>query len=258
MKNKYTPEIIFLVVVIALSLAGFSSLFLGRPVERTGYHYLHIVTSLAWLGLLLSQLVLLARGQRDRHRSFGQAIFFAGPVLVASLTLLTVHSAAKDAVVGKADAMVVQNVMVTLEVALLIFLAFILRKNRAVHGAFLLSTALLFMGIALFFTLISFVPGYRIEGPETFGRFAKAAETISVVGVVVGLLFFARSWRVGWPWLLTSSFFILNGVLQMVVAKMGAAKALTAFVASVGEAAAFGLGLLGFAAMLALAWRAGK
>ena len=182
MKNKFTLEIIFLVLVIAVSLVGFSSLYFGKPVERNAYHYMHIITSLAWLMLLLSQLVLISQARFDLHRVVGKSIFFAGPVLVATLTLLSVHSAVKDAEAGKADFLVVQNVMVTLEMALLVFLAFILRKNRQVHGALLMSTALLFMGIALFFTLISYVPGYRIEGPETFNRFAKAAQTISFVG----------------------------------------------------------------------------
>jgi len=71
--------------------------------------------------------------------------------------------------------MIVQNVMVTLEVALLVFLAFALRRNRNVHGALLLSTALLFMGIAMFFTLISHVPGYR-AGPGAGPRIADAAQ----------------------------------------------------------------------------------
>lgn len=47
MKNKYALEIVFLVLVIALSLVGFSSPYFGKPVERNAYHYMHIITSLA-------------------------------------------------------------------------------------------------------------------------------------------------------------------------------------------------------------------
>lgn len=255
MKKKYTPEIIFLVLVIALSLVGFSSLFVGKHDERTAYQYLHIVTSLAWLMLLLSQLVMIRQERFQRHRAIGRSIFFAGPMLVATLTLLSVHSAVKDAEAGKADFMVVQNVLVTLEVALLVFLAFILRKKRAVHGALLLSTALLFMGIALFFTLISYVPGYRMAGPGTFPRFADAGQAAAYVGGLIGLLFFLKNWRIGWPWLLTGSFFFVNGFLQMMVARMDGTKSLTVLVAAIGRAPAFGLGLMIFVALLWLAWR---
>lgn len=254
MKNKYTTEIVFLLLVIALSLVGFSSLFTGSREDVSPYHYAHIVSSLAWLTLLLSQLVFLRKGSFGRHRSVGQSIFFAGPVLVATLTLLSVHSAVKDAEAGRADFMIVQNVMVTLEVALLVLLAFALRKNRNLHGALLLSTALLFMGIALFFTLISYVPGYR-AGPASPPRFADAAQTISFVSGFIALLFFLKNKQTRWPWLLAGSFFFLNGLLQMIVARMEGTKGLTVLVASVGRAPAFALGLLIFGLLLWLAWK---
>lgn len=255
MKHKYTLEILFLVVVIAVSLVGFSSLALGESPKLNGYHVLHIITNLAWLLLLLSQLVCIRQHRFHRHRTIGRSIFFAGPVLVASLTLLTVHSAAKDAARGRADILVVQNVTVALEVALLVFLAFILRRNRSVHGALLMSTALMFMAIALFFTLISYGPGYRIEGPETFGHFAEAAQASALICIVIGLLFFLKNWRTGWPWLLTSAFFVLNGYLQFLVAQAGRTKSLTILVASIGRIPAFALGLTIFLALLLVAWR---
>lgn len=256
MRGQYSLEIVFLLLVIALSLAGFSSLYLGDRAAPNAYHHLHVATSLGWLLLLLGQLLLVRRRRFDLHRTIGLSIFAAGPLLVASLALLTVHSAAKDAVAGRADFMVVQNVTVALEVALLVLLAFVLRRNRPVHGALLMGTALLFMGIALFFTLTSFVPGFRIEGPETFHRFAKAAEASAYAGGVVGLLFFLRNRRTGWPWLLAGSFFFLNGFLQMLVATSGNSKPLTLLVAAIGRAPAFGLGLAIFVALLWLAWRA--
>ncbi|MEO8011860.1 MAG: hypothetical protein ABI650_09475 [Dokdonella sp.] len=255
MKHPCTFEIGFLLLVIALSLTGFSSLFSADRAGPSAFQLMHIVTSLAWLTLLLTQLVAIRQRRFDRHRAIGMSVFFAAPVLVASMVLLSAHSAAKDAVLGRADVMVVQNVMVTLELALLVLLAFALRRNRAIHGALMLSTALLFMGIALFFTLISYVPGYRIEGPETFYRFAKAAQATAYAGGIVGLLFFARNWRTGWPWLLAGSFFFINGFVQMIVARNDGTRALTALVASIDPWPAFGMGLLIFSALLWMAWR---
>ncbi len=255
MKHKYTLEIIFLLIVIAVSVVGFSSLALGEQPKLNAYHVLHIITSLAWLMLLLSQLVFIRQHRFQLHRTIGTSIFVAGPVLVASLTLLTVHSAAKDAVLGRADNLVVQNVTFAVEVALLVFLAFIMRRNRNVHGSLLMSTALLFMAIALFFTLISYVPGYRIEGPETFSRFGEAAQASSLICSAIGVLFFLKNWRTGWPWLLTTAFFFLNGYLQMLVARADRAKSLTMLVASIGRVPAFAFGLTIFLALLWVAWR---
>lgn len=255
MRQRYTLELAFLLIVISLSLVGFSSLVRGDEVALTGYHALHIITTLAWQLLLLGQLVLIRQRRFDRHRTIGKGILLAGPILIASLTLLTVHSAAKEVEAGMVDDLVVQNVTFTLEVALLVFLAFVLRHNRNVHGALLLSTALMFLVIALFFTLISYVPGYRIEGPETFSRFAKSGQMGALVGSVIGLLFFLKNVRTGWPWILVSGFFLLNGYLQMVVDQKDYTKSLTVLVGSIGEVPAFGLGLTIFAALLWMAWK---
>lgn len=255
MSHKYTLEFLFLLLAIAMSVVGFSSLYTGEQTGPDAYQALHIITSFTWLLLLLGQLVVVRQHRFHLHRTVGMSIFFAGPVLVATLAMLSVHSAAKDAGVGRPDVLVVQNVMVTLEVALLILLGFVLRRNRSIHGSLLMSTALLFLGIALFFTLISYVPGYRIEGPETFSRFADAAQASSIVGSLVGLGLFLARRRTGWPWLLTGSFFFANGFLQMFVARTDRTKALTQLVASIGRAPAFALGLTIFAALLWMAWR---
>jgi hypothetical protein len=255
MIRKYTLEFVFLLMVIALSLVGFSSLSLGENTELTPYHLLHVSTILAWLLLLLSQLVLIRHNSFRRHRAIGKSIFVAGPLLVASLMLLSVHSATKEAAAGLADDLLVQNVVTTWEIALLVFLAFVLRRNRDVHASFLLSTALVFLGIALFFTFISYVPRFKIDGPETFSRFAEAGQTISMVILLTGLLFFLKSWRTGWPWIIAATFFTLNGFLQAYLDSTGRTKSLTQLVASIGRVPAFCASLLILGALLWVAWR---
>ena len=255
MRKKHTLEFVFLLMVIAVSLIGFSSLWLGEGTKLTPYHYLHISTSLAWLLLLLSQLVLIRQHRFQRHRAIGMSIFIAGPLLIASLALLSVHSAAKQAVAGEGDELLAQNVMTTAEMALLVFLAFALRRNRRVHASFLMSTTLLFMGIALFFTFISYVPRFKIEGPETFSRFAEAGQTMSIIVFLIGLIFFLKSWRTGWPWIIAGSFLTVNGFLQVYLDDTGRTKVLTQVVASIGRAPAFGLSLLIFGALLWVAWK---
>ena len=254
-KKKYTLELVFLLMVIGFSLVGFSSLWLGENSHRTPYHYLHIITSLAWMLLLLSQLVLVRQNGFRRHRAMGQSIFFAGPLLVASMMLLSVHSAAKEAATGQADDLLAQNVGATLEIALLVLLAFVLRRNRDVHASFLMATALMFLGVALFFTFISYVPRFKIEGPETFSRFAEAGQASSLILFVVGLLFFLRKWRTGWPWIIAAAFFTVNGLLQGYLDSTERTKSLTDLVASIGRPAAFGGSFLIFVTLLWLAWR---
>ncbi len=138
---------------------------------------------------------------------------------------------------------------------MLVFLAFLLRSNRAVHGALLLSTALLLAGIALLFTLIAYAPACRIEGPDPFHRFAAAAQASTVVVGLTGLLLFLRDRRGGWPWLLAGSMCALNGLLQMLVERAESTEALTVAVAAAGRVPAFVLALCVFLALLVVAWR---
>ena len=157
---------------------------------------------------------------------------FVGPLLFASVALLSVHSAYKGVSSGQGDFLIVQNVTVTLETGLLILLAFIFRKQRKLHGAFLMSTVILFMGIALFFTLISFVPHFKIEGPETFYRFKTAGVTGRYVCLLMGLLFFLKDRHNGWPYLLAGSLHSFNEFINKLLAEYRHIQPLTETVGS--------------------------
>ncbi len=237
--KKYIFEYALLIFVILLSITGFWKIYFGEEANPTPYQTLHVITSLLWLFLLLFQLRLIGTNQYLNHRKIGLSILFMGPLLVATTALLSVHSAHKGVVSGEGDFMIVQNVMGTLELGLVILLAFILKKRRKLHGAFLLSSAILFMGIALFFTLISFVPQFRIEGPETFYRFFTAAATARNICIIIGLLFFLKDRKSGWPLLLVSLFFSLNDYINTLLIKNKLIQPLTEFVGSLNQVFTF-------------------
>lgn len=241
MKNfkKYIFEYLFLLTVMFLSIAGFWNIYFGTDASPTSYHNLHIITVFVWLFLLTFQLSLIGNKQFLDHKKVGLSILFFGPLLVASTALLSVHSAYKGVVSGQGDVLIVQNVMGTLELAFIILMAFIVKKRRILHGAFLLSTALFFMGIALFFALIGFVPQFKIEGPETFYRFATAAATVRYVCLFIGFLFFLKDRRNYWAILLTGSFFTLNDIINTLLIKYDLIQPLTEFVGSLNEPITF-------------------
>lgn len=215
MRNRgYLIEHLVLLAAIVLTLAGFWNVYLAPDAEPTRFHHAHVVTTSIWLLLLLYQLKLAREKRYHDHRKVGLAVLVLAPLLVATAAVLSVHSAYKGVVSGEGDFLIVQNVGVTLELALLICLAFVLRRRRNLHGALLFSTSVLFIGIALFFTLISFMPAFKIEGPETFYRFGSAAAVSRNICLAVGLLFFVKDWRNGWPVLMAASFFPLNELIR--------------------------------------------
>lgn len=237
--RTYPFESLLVGTAALLTFAGFWNVYFGPQSEAGPYHHLHIATVLAWLVLLASQLALAGSRNYSTHRRLGLLAIVAAPLLVASTTLLSVESARKGVASGRGDFMVVQNVMGTLELALIIVLAFALRRRRQLHASFLASTALMFAGIAAFFSLIGFVPGFRIEGPETFDRFGKALVTIQYASLVVGLLFFARDRRNGWPFLLVGAFPLLNGLIKSLLEQGGLIEPLTGLVGAANQPSAF-------------------
>lgn len=237
--GQYLLEHVFLSLVFVVSVAGFWTVYVGPDASPNPFHHLHVASNFTWLLLLFLQLTLIRRGRHQDHRALGLAVYIVGPLLVATTAMLSVHSAHKGLVSGKGDFLIVQNVMGTLELALLIVAAFVLRKRRQLHGAFLLSTAILFLGIALFFALISFVPAFRIEGPETFHRFQSAAITGQAVCLVVGLLFVIKDFRNGWPYLLAAVFFLVNEVIRVVLDRRDLLPGLTEVVGSMSPSATF-------------------
>ena len=241
MKNpsQYFFEYVFLVIVIMLTITGFWSLYFGKQADPNPYQHLHLALIFTWLFLLLYQLSLIGKGSFREHKKVGLAVLVMGPLLFASTALLSVHSANKGLVSGEGDFLIVQNVMGTLELGFIILAAFILRKRRKLHGYFLLSTAVLFMGIALFFTLISFVPAFKIEGPETFYRFQSAAITGQAICLVVGIVFVIKDFRNAWPMLLAGLFFLLNELIRSFLTKHDLIQPLTEFIGSMSQPLTF-------------------
>lgn len=249
--GRYPLERLFVAAVMALAVTGFWNLYFGADARPTGYHHLHVATVAVWLSLLWLQLGLIGSGRPAAHRTLGLSVLAVAPLLVAAVALLSVHSAQKGLASGRGDFMIVQNVGVTLELALLILAAFAVGRRRKLHGALMLGTAMLFMGIALFFTLVGFVPAFRIEGPETFHRFEAAGATGRYACLAVGAVFFLKDPRHGWPVLLAGAFFTLNEQATSVLAKHGLIDPLTRFVGSLDPALAFAGTFLVFAALLA-------
>jgi hypothetical protein len=237
--NHYRLEFGLIAAVMLIMLLGFWDIYFGADADAQPHHHLHITTVFIWIGLLLTQLTLMARSDRQLHRKVGLAVLVTAPLLVATSAMLSVHSAHKGLVSGEGDFLIVQNTMVTLQLGLLIFLAFLLKSRRKLHGSLLLSTTILFMGIALFFAMISFVPQFRIEGPETFYRFQLAGITGQVICVAVGLLFFIRDRRNGWPFLVAAAFFPLNDAIRAMLTSAGLIDPLTEFVGSMSQPITF-------------------
>jgi hypothetical protein len=237
--RPYAAEFLVLGTTMVVGLLGFWNIYFGHGADPQPHHHLHMATTYLWMGLLLTQLVLLTSGKRSEHRRWGLAVLAAAPLLVASVALLTVHSASSALAAGEEDFLIVQNVFGTLWLALVIILAFVLKKRRKVHGALLSSTLILFLGPALFFVLISFAPPFRIEGPETFYRFQTAAMTAQAIVLATALLLLIKDRRHNWPYLFAASSFLLAEATKAWLTRLDLIDPLTRLVGAPDEASTF-------------------
>ena len=246
---SYRAEMALVFFTMGVGLLGFRSIFVGERADPQPHHVLHIVTTFGWMGLLLTQLILLARKRRSDHRRIGLAVLFAAPLLLASVAFLTVHSAHRGLTSGEGDFLIVQNVVGTLWLAVTLVLAFVFAKRRKLHGAFLMSTLILFLGPALFFALLAFAPPFRIEGPDTFYRFGLVAMTGQGIILLIAIAYFLRDRRNNWPYLLAAASFLIAEGLKAWLTGADLIDPLTRLTGELGRGWAFAVG---FALLLAI------
>ena len=248
--RPYAAELLLVLFTLVVGVLGFWTIYVGPTADPQRHHHLHVATTFGWMGLLLAQIVLLARRERANHRRLGLAVLLAGPLLVASAALLTVHSARSALASGEEDFLIVQNILGTLWLALILVMAFALKKRRKLHGALLSSTLIQFLGPALFFALIAFAPPFRIAGPETFYRFETAGMTGFAIILLIVLLLVAKDWRNNWAYLFSGSSYLVAEAGKATLGRMDLIDPLTRAVATPSEAAAFVIALTIMLALL--------
>lgn len=248
--RPYAAELLLILFTMFVGALGFWTIYVGPRADPQPHHHLHVVTTFGWMGLLITQIALLARAKWASHRRLGLAVLIAGPLLVASAALLAVHSARRALVSGEEDFLIVQNVVGTFWLGLILYMAFALKKRRKVHGALLSSTLVVFLGPALFFSLIAFAPPFRIEGPETFYRFQTAGMTGLAVILVIVLLLFFKDRRNNWPYLLAAAGYLVGDGGKAILGSLDLIDPLTRIVAAPTEWGAFFVALAIMVALL--------
>jgi hypothetical protein len=213
--KKYFLEYLLILSTILLTVSGFWPIFFGAEANPNRYQSVHVIVNFSWLFLMLYQLSLIGNKQPAKHKRVGLSILFFGPLLFAHAVVLAIHSAHKGVVSGEGDFLIVQNVFGSIELGLIILSAFILKRRRKIHAAFLIGTVVLMQGISIFFFLLAVAP--QLIG---YGMY---------ITLFVGFLFFLKDRRNGWPTLLCSSVFIINDFIYSILDKNKLIQPLTEF-----------------------------
>jgi len=135
-------------LLLLLSIIGFwNSYFSNLLNETNGYIHFHAATMLLWLGLLITQAMLIKNNQYKLHKTLGRLSYVLVPLIIVSLILL----AHKQITIYEYGVSYSRLYILFLQFSLLtIFvisyvLAIIFKHSPLVHARFMISTALTFI-----------------------------------------------------------------------------------------------------------------
>lgn len=156
---------IFLAVLIPIVVLGFWPRYFSVIGDAPTTFHVHGFLMSAWVLMLISQAWLITTSRTTWHRRMGKLGFVLGP-LVAWSALLIVHESLNA---GPATLVPGQIIGSTLSVGGLfsflvtLTLAVVYRKQPALHGRFMVSTALAIIGAGLARVYVNWVFDDRVN-----------------------------------------------------------------------------------------------
>ena len=112
------------------------------PVNMDGYIHFHAVISSLWIGLLISQPILIRQKKIKAHKILGRVSYVVFPLLIASFIPIIIRKWA-----GLAS--VINPVFDVVLLLLFYALALIHKKNTPVHMRYMIAITLIFIGPTL-------------------------------------------------------------------------------------------------------------
>lgn len=138
----------FVGVLVFVSLIGFwpgyFSHFPGFASSGWPVHF-HLATIVAWLGMLVAQGALAARGRLELHRRIGRLSYALVPLVIAGFVLVTDFGQRRHPEPALIGATILDGSLFVV----FYVLAIVHRKKAILHGRYMLLTAVAFVDPAL-------------------------------------------------------------------------------------------------------------
>lgn len=160
MENNYKNLGFILIIFIPLTFFGFYKSYFGQFPDFDEnidfYIHLHAFIASIWLGLLISQPLLIRYQRYKMHRLFGKASYFIFPLLVLSLIPQIIN------IYNRGDDLLLTLSNITLLITFYT-LAIVNKKTIAKHMRYMIALSLVFVQptlarIMIFWFESSFIP----------------------------------------------------------------------------------------------------
>lgn len=200
--------------LLATTLYAFWSGFLSRLGEHGWAHHLHGLTATAWMGLLITQGLLVDRRDFRRHRWLGRTMLVLAPLFTAAGFMMLQTMTAKDSRFSETfgDALCFVDGLATLAFAGFCYGALANRRNPTLHGGYLLVTpGLLVMAVV---TRLPFWYGPEGWLPDRTGQeqFVISFDAAMVLVLAAALLMTLRHRRHPQPFLALGAVTLVQGI----------------------------------------------
>jgi hypothetical protein len=190
---------LFLIAIIGFWKPYFALKF--GDIDR--YTHIHAVTMVVWCLLLIGQALLVRFGNRALHKKIGVAAYVLGPVIMASIFLLSHNRIMKH----RAEITVEHSNLLFVQLGTLVIFSFayllaMYKKNDpAIHARAMIGTSLTMIDPSLARWFIFYLP------PIPHAELINYAATL---GVLVALMVFERKARRGrWVFPVMTGIFIV-------------------------------------------------
>ena len=151
----------YALALFGLAIVAFWKLYVVKlPFDAEFFVNLHAVGVVAWMGLLVSQPLLIRSGKRELHRRIGKVSYVLVPFIVIASLLLAHHRASS---LSPADFAAAGNGLYLPAIADVLFvtcysLAIVNRRNAFLHPRYMISTLLPMIDPVTFRLLLFYSP----------------------------------------------------------------------------------------------------
>ncbi len=188
----YRYAYLWIIGLFLITILAFWPTYFSRLAETSWPYHLHGIISTIWIGLFVVQNLAINQMKRKLHRQIGISIMVVVPLfLAAGMMMVNTMTASIDnpfyEIFG--DRLAAVDVLTSIAFAWFIYGALANRRNRVLHGGYLLMTMLLLLPPIL--SRINPL-GFLVSSDSSLEAFFSFGFNVSVVLqlILAGILFF--------------------------------------------------------------------
>ena len=254
----------YILVVIAVILAGFWPSYFGKWDSAPWQFHAHGIAASLWVLMVLAQSWTVHKEQLSLHRAVGKSSLLLFPFLIGGLAAI-IDLTGKGYVSGDGVTRQMFGAQFVIGLALAIaayvtlyYRALKYRRKVWLHSGYMLATPLILFESPFSRVMAGFVPGLTIRGPEDFHRIIVGIEWAMAIELAIVAVLWWRFRDKASPFLV-AAIFIVGQMLAMGLMSHNAV--LERMLVVIGNAPSAAVVLTGFvigAATSWAGWQAGK